>query len=140
MHKHQLVCNETDFDLSSCRSTASSRSPPTATRSPVQFASGSCSAMPHGYLIGWVVDNSDRAIKFDGLIGDAVLRGPQNIDAAGFIPPGTSTAVSAYQGITIQADTALANGAQVSTAGNELHFSGSPGEILRRDREYSTAM
>jgi hypothetical protein len=29
---------------------------------------------PRGYLIGWVIDSSDRPIKFDGLIGDAVLR------------------------------------------------------------------
>ena len=82
---------------------------------------------PNGYLIAWVVDNADRAIKWDGLIGDAVLRGPEINDAVG----SRATAVSAYQGITIQADTALANGAQVSTAGNELHFSGSPGEYLR---------
>ena len=34
---------------------------------------------PNGYLIAWVVDNADRPIKFDGLIGDAVLRGPQNL-------------------------------------------------------------
>ncbi len=78
---------------------------------------------PNGYLIAWVVDNADRAIKFDGLIGDAVLRGPA-------VGPGFSTAVSAYLGITIQAHPALALGALVSTAGNELHFSGATGEYL----------
>jgi len=85
---------------------------------------------PNGYLIAWVVDNADRAIKFDGLIGEAVLRGPINVDAAGFIPPGTSTAVSAYNGITIQAHPALALNALINLGGNELHFSGAAGEYL----------
>ena len=31
---------------------------------------------PRGYLIGWVVNNSDQPIKFDGLIGNAVIRNP----------------------------------------------------------------
>ncbi len=85
---------------------------------------------PNGYLIAWVVDNADRAIKFDGLIGEAVLRGPVNVDAAGFIPPGTSTAVSAYNGITIQAHPALALNALINLGGNELHFSGATSEYL----------
>jgi hypothetical protein len=62
-----------------------------------------------------VVDNQGRPIKFDGLIGDAIIReGP---DAAG-----------AYNAIPIQADTALANGALVSL-GQEgaLVFDGGPG-------------
>ena len=46
---------------------------------------------PKGYLIGWVVDKDDRPIKFDGLIGDAVIRA-------------SGTAVQAYRAITIQAD------------------------------------
>jgi hypothetical protein len=49
---------------------------------------------PRGYLIGWVVDTADRPIKFDGLIGDAVLRE-------------SATAVSAYNAIPIQADPEL---------------------------------
>src|SRR5262245_40444331 len=48
-------------------------------------------ACSRGYLIGWVVDQFDRPIKFDGLIGDAVLRE-------------SATAVSAYNAIPIQAD------------------------------------
>src|SRR6516165_10830668 len=49
-----------------------------------------------GYLIGYVVNRSDQPIKFDGLIGDAVIRN-------------TATSASAYRAITIQADPALAN-------------------------------
>jgi hypothetical protein len=49
-----------------------------------------------GYLIGYVVDTSDRPIKFNGLIGDAVIRN-------------TATSSSADRAITIQADPALAN-------------------------------
>jgi hypothetical protein len=62
---------------------------------------------PRGYLIGWVVNpnTNNSPIKFDGLIGNAVIRGP----ALGAGPDaGTSTAVSAYNAITIQADPALA--------------------------------
>jgi hypothetical protein len=44
-----------------------------------------------GYLIGWVEDFLDRPVKFDGLIGDAVLRE-------------SDTAVSAYSAVPIQAD------------------------------------
>jgi len=54
-----------------------------------------------GYLIGWVIDPAnDQPVKFDGLIGDAVIRGP-NLGSGSFV--GLSTAVSAYRGITIQA-------------------------------------
>ena len=56
-----------------------------------------------GYLIGWVENTSDQPIKFDGLIGDAVLRE-------------SDTAVSAYNAIPIQAHPALATGALITTA------------------------
>jgi len=49
-----------------------------------------------GYLIGYVVDTRDRPVRFDGLIGDGVIRN-------------TATSASAYRAITIQADPALAN-------------------------------
>jgi hypothetical protein len=55
-----------------------------------------------GYLIGWVISPAnDLPIKFDGLIGNAVIRGG-NLAAGPFA--GSSTAVSAYSAITIQAD------------------------------------
>jgi hypothetical protein len=54
---------------------------------------------PRGYLIGWVIRASDDApIKYDALIGNAVIRGP-NVASSG-----ASTAVSAYSAITIQAN------------------------------------
>jgi hypothetical protein len=65
---------------------------------------------PEGYLIGWVVDESGRPIKFDGLIGDAVLRE-------------SSTAVTAYNAIPIQAAPSLATGALVPVGpGGALRF------------------
>jgi len=73
----------------------------------------------NGYLIAWVVDNADRPIKWDGLIGDAVLRGP---NLASGPDAGFSTAVEAYTAIPIQANPALANGALIP-------FTSDPGEL-----------
>ena len=76
-------------------------------------------ANPGGYLIGWVINPAnDRPIKFDGLIGDAVVRP-------------NATAQASYNAIPIQADPALANAAQVTTNGNgALLFDGAPGHYL----------
>jgi hypothetical protein len=60
-----------------------------------------------GYLIGWVINTSDMPIKFDGLIGDAVIRE-------------SSTAVGAYNAIPIQADPALANAFPIATSTDPL--------------------
>jgi hypothetical protein len=43
-----------------------------------------------GYLIGWVINEFGQPIKYDGLIGDAVIRN-------------SGSATAAYRGITIQA-------------------------------------
>jgi hypothetical protein len=43
-----------------------------------------------GYLIGWVIDEFGEPKKYDGLIGEAVIRN-------------SGTAITAYRGITIQA-------------------------------------
>src|SRR5262249_22849614 len=57
-------------------------------------------------------------IKFDGLIGDAVIRE-------------TPTAVGAYTAIPIQADPALTTGALISTGTfGSLIFDGAPGHYL----------
>jgi hypothetical protein len=62
---------------------------------------------PRGYLIGWVVSpTNDAPIKWDGLIGNAVIRGPNLSAAAG----GQSTSLSAYSAVTIQANTTQNNG------------------------------
>ena len=50
-----------------------------------------------GYLIGWVIDEFGNPKKYDGLIGDAVIRNS-----------GTATAI--YRGITIQAYGAITPG------------------------------
>jgi hypothetical protein len=68
-----------------------------------------------GYLIVWAEDANGNPIKFDGLIGTAVLRE-------------SGTAAAAYTAIPIQADTALASGALIAdffTRG--LVFDGTPG-------------
>jgi len=67
---------------------------------------------PFGYLIGWVIDTSDRPIKFDGLIGDAVLRV-------------SGTSVASYSAIPIQADPNLAPGALITLVNDSSHLPGS---------------
>ena len=79
-----------------------------------------------GYLIGWVIDPaSDTPLKFDGLIGDAVLRPGA---PAGDPLAASPTAEAGYNAIPIQADPNLANGAAVTTNANgALMFDGAPG-------------
>jgi hypothetical protein len=113
-----FICQETDFDV-------------TATvfekivLTPNGFDTGySTKQVPfaqcnRGYLIGWVIRPSDdQPIKFDGLIGDGVLRE-------------SPTAQAGYPAIPIQADPALANAAVVTTNSNgALLFDGAPGDYL----------
>jgi hypothetical protein len=61
-----------------------------------------------------MVDTSNRPIKFDGLIGDAVLRH-------------SGVSAGAYNGIPIQADPLLANGALITLVNGGLVFDGGPG-------------
>jgi hypothetical protein len=66
-----------------------------------------------GYLIAWVVNEFGKPIKFDGLLGDAVLRE-------------SSGAVTAYNAIPIQASASLMTSALVPTGpGGALLFNGS---------------
>jgi hypothetical protein len=67
-------------------------------------------------MIGWVISwTNDQPIKFDGLIGDALVR------------PGPA-AEAGYDAIPIQADPALANGAAITTNANGgLIFDGAAG-------------
>jgi hypothetical protein len=63
---------------------------------------------PFGYLIGWVIRPSDdQPIKFDGLVGDAVLRV-------------SGTSLASYSAIPIQADPALANMAAITLVNDRL--------------------
>jgi hypothetical protein len=74
---------------------------------------------PLGYLIAWVVDASDRPIKFDALIGDAIIREP-------------SGAVSAYNAIPIQAAPALLTSAAIPfpSGAGALAFDGTAYQTL----------
>jgi hypothetical protein len=66
---------------------------------------------PRGYLIGWVVNPTTLApIRFDGLIGDAVLRV-------------SNTAVAAYSAIPIQATPGIP-GSPIALVGGALRFDG----------------
>jgi hypothetical protein len=73
---------------------------------------------PLGYLIGWVINTNDQPIKFDGLIGDAVLRI-------------SGTSVGSYSAIPIQADPYLASGARIALVNDikpdSLAFDGGAG-------------
>jgi hypothetical protein len=115
-----FICRETDFDAFT---TVNGKLvfnpeglPPGNTITPIPQCD-------RGYLIGWVINPAnDLPIKFDGLIGNAVIRN-------------SDTAVSSYKGIPIQADPALATGAQISLGGpgsyaGSLVFDGGPGHYL----------
>jgi hypothetical protein len=114
----KLICRETDFDVTA-----------TVWEKIVLVPDGSFTGVsnhtvpaapcPRGYLVGWVIRPSDdRPIKFDGLVGDAVIRK-------------SGTAEAAYGAIPIQADPALANLALITTVDNGgLVFDGGPGHYL----------
>jgi hypothetical protein len=94
---------------------------------------------PRGYLIGWVVNTADQPIKFDGLIGNAVIRNPE-VTVAGVT---SSTGLSAYSALQIQADPALAQRAAITTTPNnvatgqgQLFFDGLPGHYTRITGEF----
>lgn len=110
----KLICRETDFDVTA-----------TVWEKIVLVPDGSFAGVsnhtvpgapcPKGYLVAWVIDTSDRPIKFDGLVGDAVIRK-------------SGTAEAAYGAIPIQADPALAHQALITTVDNGgLAFDGLPG-------------
>jgi hypothetical protein len=54
-----------------------------------------------GYLIGWVIDEFDRPIKYDGLVGKAVIRN-------------SGTAAATYRGIPIQAERTTTPGSVIN--------------------------
>jgi len=67
---------------------------------------------------------NDLPIKFDGLIGNAVIRNPNLVAGP---HAGMSTGLSAYNAIAIQADPALANLAPIANQPGPLLFDGAPG-------------
>jgi hypothetical protein len=107
----KFVCKEVDFDvfLSINGKLAFS-----ADGSPINANSPRVPAPPckNGYLVAWVINNSDQPIKFDGLIGDAVIRGPALTAGPS---AGSATAVEGYKAITIQASAAAATNSLIAT-------------------------
>jgi hypothetical protein len=90
---------------------------------------------PRGYLIGWVIDSADQPFKFDGLSGSAVIRNPNLSSGPN---AGSSTGVSAYSALGIQADPALATGDLITTTPvnpqtgqGQLFFDGQPGHYTQ---------
>ena len=115
-----FICSETDFDVTA---TVFEKIVLVPDGTPQNgYASGlptkTIPAAPclGGYLIGWVITpTTDTPIKFDGLIGDAVIRS-------------SATAQAGYNAIPIQADPKLANLAAVTTNANgALMFDGAAG-------------
>jgi len=119
----KYICNSTDFDVfltvdgkavfnTELIRLAGDLAQPTVRRPGFNADGTLCT---RGYLFGYVINQSDQPIKYDGLIGDAVLR----VDPA---------AVQAYRAVTLQADTALANlAATTPGADGALIFDGAPG-------------
>jgi hypothetical protein len=112
-------CQERDFNLATTVN-GTLRFDPQGNCSPANSSNNffeTCGSIPpppcdDGYLIAWVVDETGAAIKFDGLIGDAVLRAEP-------------TAVTAYNAIAIQAGKGLATGAATDIYHNgHLNFNG----------------
>jgi hypothetical protein len=125
----KFVCRETDFDVVlsiNGKLAFSADGTPINSNSPT-VPQPNC---PNGYLIGWVINTSDQPIKFDGLIGDGVLRGP---NLAAGPSAGLSTSVEGYKAITIQAAAGPAQGAVLPVVPDQflgtpvLAFDGVPG-------------
>ena len=106
-----FVCAETDFDVTTTvfgKVVFNANGTPIAGSAAVRPGTPPAAECARGYLIGWVISPAnDQPIKFDGLIGDAVLRE-------------SGTAVSEYGAIPIQANPTLASGAAITTAVDPL--------------------
>jgi hypothetical protein len=118
----KFICKETNFDLVTtvfgkltfnAANVGAGNFPTLPTGAPtVGVARVPLPPCEKGYLIGWVVNTNDAPIKFDGLIGDGILREPDG-------------AISAYNAIPVQADPAL-----VPVQGGLIALSSGPGELL----------
>jgi len=118
LFQDKAICKETDFVL---WTTVNATLTFNAANTVVGGAVGQGGTNPggvrlppcaRGYLIAWVINSADAPIKWDGLIGDAVLREKP-------------ASASAYNGITIQAASALAHLALTDVDGDgQLDFDG----------------
>jgi hypothetical protein len=118
------VCKEADFTLESTPKGTILINPENlgtpcpalpATQTPGCIQSVPTPPCPQGYLIVWVVDDNEQPIKFDRLMGDAVIREPNTT------PGGLAFA---YNAIPIQAAATLADGALIPGGGTALNFNG----------------
>jgi len=134
-----FICSETDFDVTATVFEKIVLVPDGMPQN--GYASGlptkTIPAAPclGGYLIGWVITpTTDTPVKFDGLIGDAVIRS-------------SAAAQAGYNAIPIQADPHLANLAAVTTNGNGAlmfdggagHYQAVTGQVLGDMRYTNTA-
>jgi len=119
----KYVCPETDFEIFV---SVNGKLAFAADGRPLNANSPRVPAAPcrNGYLIGYAVNNNDQPIRWDGLIGDAVLRGPT-------VANGVSTAVEAYKALTIQASdpvgTEVPSNLLAGVQDGQLRFDGQPG-------------
>jgi hypothetical protein len=119
--QHKFVCKTSGFDVNLTVNgkvvfTADGSRLPDANQVPVPAA-----PCKKGYLIGWVVDNLGRPIKYDGLIGKAVIRT-------------STTAAVVYRAVPIQAEASMTTRSLIELVSDPLHpersglpFDGQPG-------------
>jgi hypothetical protein len=112
------VCRETKFDReTTVKGTISIR--------PDGNPQGENPPCREGYLIVWVIDHDGNPIKFDGLIGHAVIRHSPAVDSAVEVPVAISE--GAYNALPIQAAAHLLTGDFTDGNGNgdgKLNFDG----------------
>jgi hypothetical protein len=114
----KYICEETDFDLTSTVTGTIVINPANVGDITQKVPLPACEA---GYLIVWVINTNDQPIKYDALIGTGLLR---EMDGA----------VSAYNGIPIQASPAAEPGTLIITPSSPvtltpaLSFTGATGE------------
>jgi hypothetical protein len=155
-----FVCQETDFDVTA---TVYEKIVLTPNGEPVGFynTGGPNNVLPThfapaancpnggGYLIGWVINPAnDQPIKFDGLVGDAVLRPGSPASPAPNPFAGSPAAYASYDAIPIQADPSLPNGAAIATNSNGAlifdggagHYQAVTGQVLGDVRYSNTAV
>jgi hypothetical protein len=112
--KNKYICRETNFVIQTTVDATVSFNPD---NNPPAVGFFNSTAPPQGgirtpqcnkgYLILWVVDQFDRPIKFDGLIGDAVVRA-------------NAHTAEAYNAIPIQAAEAIAHNAFIDESNQGL--------------------
>jgi len=133
------ICKETDFDLFLSIDGKLSFPADGTIAFPTNQPRVPAPGCARGYLIGWAVDNLDRPIKFDGLIGGAVIRNGE-VTVGGVTG---STGLSSYSALQIQADPVLLQRALIGTTPNneltgqgQLFFDGLPGHYTRITGEF----